>query len=81
MDDLGVLDAVPILTRLRRFLENPLEDIERLAVAGVTDRVDRHLKALLHRRRHQFLIEAVARSADAAMTGHVRVVVEHTRAA
>ena len=61
--------------------EDGLQDIERFAVAGVADRVDRDLEAGLHRCRVQFLVETVIVAAHAAVTRLVGVVVQQARAA
>ncbi len=61
--------------------EHGRQDIERFAVAGVADRVDRDLEAGLHRCRVQFLVETVIVAAHAAVTRLVGVVVEQARAA
>src|SRR5262249_27457975 len=81
MDDLRVLDAVPQRARLRFLAFDPLEEVERLAVARIAERVDRHLEAGFHEVGHELLVEAILAAAHAAMAGAVRVVLEEPRSA
>src|SRR5262245_39951849 len=81
MDDLGVLDPWPRVAHPGLLTLHGLDEVQRLAVPGVPDRVDRNLEAGLHEIRDQRSVEAVLSAADAAMSRTVGVVLEEPRPA
>ena len=57
------------------------KNVERFAIRAIADRVNRHLEAGAHHRRHAVAIEAVLGAADAAMARAIAVRIEEERAA
>ena len=76
-----MLDAMAVVARRRVFPEHGFEDIECLAIAGITDRMNRHLETRPHSLGVQRLVETVTVTADTTMPGLVLIVIEKPRTA